>query len=125
MRGKSALTNYGSFKTARDLVEFVQNKNGDFGIDGYYVGKTCEFDKQKNDRIQKGTKKTYIDENVALHKFVPSVGKYDVATNILPKTLCKASILLPKDKRRTMTTVMIENKEKKDKFPGEKHAKMF
>lgn len=45
MRGKSALTNYGSFKTARDLVEFVQKKNEDFGIGGYYVEKTCELDK--------------------------------------------------------------------------------
>jgi len=65
MRGKSALTNYGSFKTARDLVEFVQKKNEDFGIDGYYVEKTCEFDKQRKAGIWKGTKKTYIDENVA------------------------------------------------------------
>jgi hypothetical protein len=121
MRGKSALTNYGSFKTARDLVEFVQKKNEDFGIDGYYVEKTCEFDKQRKAGIWKGTKKTYIDENVALHKFVPPIGKYDVATNILPKTLCKAKNLLPKDLRRTMT-VMIENKEKKDRFPGPGHV---
>ena len=87
--------------TAREFVMQNVKKEDSFGVEGYFLAKTLtSFDKPLVTKIHSGKKKTFVDDEVKLHNFVPGA-KYEVMpTWNQPRqksNLCK-------DKRHTIAT---------------------